>query len=104
MKIYDETIGRLVTSSVMVSMAVEVSPLNPVKTSVLRLIMFSRPIFLMTDSCRILTKMPLSTIILSTMVWASRIEINKASSWRKFTPSVSYSVKLTIGPDTTSTA
>ena len=71
MNICNETIGGLVTLNVMVSMAVEVSLLNPAKASALRLIGLSRPIFWMTDSCRMLTEMPLSIIILSTMVWAS---------------------------------
>ncbi|KAM1122080.1 hypothetical protein ACFX2I_003680 [Malus domestica] len=104
MKVYNEKISGLVTSSVIVLMVVEISPLKPVKTSALRWIVLSRPIFWMTDNCRMLTELPLSTIILSTMAWASCTEITKASSWRKFTPSASCSMKPTIGPDTTSMA
>ena len=104
MKVCNETISGLVTSSVIAPMAVEVSPLNPVKTSGLHWIMLFEPIFWMTDSCRRLTELPLSTMTLSTMVWANCTEITRASSWGKSTPSESCSMKPTIGPGTTSTA
>ena len=71
MKVCDETIGGLVTLSVIVPLVVKVSLLNPVKTFSLRWIVLSKPIFWMTDSCRMLTELLLSTIILSTMAWAS---------------------------------
>ena len=100
MKVCDETICGLVTSSLIVSMTVEVSSLNLVKTSALRWIVLSRPIFWMTDSCSRLTKLPLSTMTLSTMASASCTEITRASSWGKSTPSVSCLVKPTIGPGT----
>lgn len=45
MKIYNEIIGGLVKSRVIVPIAVEVSLLNLVKTSALCLIMLSKPIF-----------------------------------------------------------
>ena len=71
MKVWEEIIGGLVTSSIIMPMVVVVSPLNSVKTSALRWIVLSRPIFWITDNCRILTELPLSIITLSMMAWAS---------------------------------
>ncbi|KAM1634169.1 hypothetical protein PS1_012544 [Malus domestica] len=101
MKAYDETIGELVTLSVRVPMAIEVSLLNLVKTFALCLIILSRPIFWMTDSYRMLIELLLFTMILSTTMWASCTELTMASSWGKSTSAASCSMKSTIGPSTT---
>ena len=59
----------------------------------------------MTDSCKILTELPLSTIILSNDgVGQLSTEITKASLWGKSIPLASYSVKSMIGPGTAYTA
>ncbi|KAM2672919.1 hypothetical protein EV2_014257 [Malus domestica] len=51
-----------------------------------------------------LTALPLSTIVLSTIAWASCIDTTSASSCGKSTHSASYSVKPIMGPGWVSAA
>lgn len=93
----------VLTLSVILSMVVVEWPLNLIKTSARRLVP-SRSIFWITERWMRLIIILLSTIILSTMAWASWTNITRALSWGKSTHSTSYSVKPMIGHSSALTA